>query len=264
MLEHKDGLWRRFIGSAGHSASSKRKTLVNKTLTNFQKHSEQAPLQPRQSHFDSKQIQEELLEITGEHKALSPALEKPKSIASTLGLTGRCLDTHHRTARADHRKGLNRWFGQADDSYDQYLQERINTIKQVPYVDQDCIVATTTIELPDYFDEPQDSFSSTASTVVFATPSAPLMELVSDIPELEDLLARLQMLEGAMQNESMQNESLQDMATQETAPEVQSTSLHLVEDRQRPRRRQKKLTRKQRTKLKLQQQQQQETALSAV
>lgn len=253
MLEQKDGLWRRFIGGAGHSASAKRKTLVHKTLNTFQKHSEQAPLAARRSHFDSRQIQEELLEITGEHKALSPALEKPKSIANTLGLTGRCLDTHHRTARADHRKGLNRWFGQADNSYDQYLQERINTIKQVPYVDQDCVVATSTFDLPDYYDEPQQSFGNTSSTVVFATPSAPLMELVSDIPELEDLLARLQMLEGVMQRESTQ---------QEATPEDQTTGLHLVAETQLPARKQTKLTRKQRTKLK--QQQLQENALSAV
>jgi hypothetical protein len=134
--------------------------------------------------------------------------------------------------------------------------ERLNTITQVPYVDEDCIVATTSIELPDYYDEPQDSFSSTASTVVFATPSAPLMELVSDIPELEDLLARLQMLEGVMQQESTQQESMQ-----EDAPEGQTAGLHLVADRQLPARKQNKLTRKQRTRLK---QQQQETALSAV
>ncbi len=261
MLEQKDGLWRRFIGGAGHSSSAKRKTLVNKTLTTFQKHSEQAPLAPRRSHFDSQQIQEELLEITGEHKAISPALEKPKSIASTLGLTGRCLDTHHRTARADHRKGLNRWFGQADNSYDQYLQERLNTITQVPYVDEDCIVATTSIELPDYYDAPQDSFSSTASTVVFATPSAPLMELVSDIPELEDLLARLQMLEGVMQQESTQEEFAQEESMQKATPEGQTAGLHLVADKHLPQRKQNKLRRKQRTKLK---QQQQETALSAV
>jgi len=238
MPEQKDGLWRRFIGSAGHSASAKRKTLVHKTLKSFQKHSEQAPLAPRRSHFDSQQIQEELLEITGEHKALNPVLEKPKSIAKALGITGRCLDTHQRTARADHRKGLNRWFGQADNSYDQYLQERINTIKQVPYVDQDSTVASSTFDLPDYYEEPQESLNTSCNTVVFATPSAPLMELVSDIPELEDLLARLQMLEGVMQQESIP----------QTTPEEPTTGLHLVGDRQLPARRQNKQTRKHTTK----------------
>ena len=249
MLEQKDGLWHRFIGGAGHSAIAKRKTLVSKTLKIFEKHSAQTPLSAHRSHFNAQQIQEELLEITGEHKALSPIFEQPKSIANALGLTGRCLDTHPRTTRGDHRKGLNRWFGQADNAYDQYLQKRITTKTDVPYLDEEYTAATNSIALPDFYDEPQESITSATSVVVFEAPSAPIMELVSNIPELEDLLARLQMLEGNMQT-----------SMQESMPEPQQTSLHLVADSQLPQLKQKQMTRDHITQLK----QQNEEVLSAV
>lgn len=260
MFEHKDGLWRRFIGSPGHSATAKRKTLANKTLSIYQKHREQEPISPRYSQFDSRQIQEELLEITGEHKALNPVLEKPKSIAKALGITGRCLDTHHRTARADHRKGLNRWFGQGDNGYEEYLQERINTISQVPFVDEQCIGELNNIDLTVQPEQEINDSPRLTNAVIFETPSAPLMELVSDIPELVDLLARLQMLEGVIHQETSPPESIEQ--EQEAAPEAHTAGLHLVEGTPLPARKQNKLTHKQRTKLK--QQQKQEKALSAV